>query len=218
MDTFWHLKDKNAQITWIHVDSPEFKSYGRVIEIDSSIYLKAVEEELLNMDTSRVVYKASVPELEKLNVQNQELSDKVYGQMPIQVGYCYGYNSTMNAMEWHHGSEVNITGTDTVLLLATFDKVEQERGEPTFNSKETKAVFIPKGYAVEIYSMILHFAPIQVNEKGFFTLVILPKGTNSPLESETKDDYLVATNKWLITHPDMKRGNGIVGENIKILY
>ncbi|HZJ57539.1 MAG TPA: DUF4867 family protein [Clostridia bacterium] len=218
MKTFEQLKNKNPQVTWIHADDPKLSPYGRVLDIDTSAYLKVVEEEFADLGTTRVVYNASSPEFEALEDQNREVSDKVYGQMPIQVGCCYGFNSAMNAMEWHHGSEVNVMATDTVLLLATFDKVDQGDGKLTFDSKDSVAVFVPKGYAIEVYSMVLHFAPIQVDENGFFVLVILPQDTNTPLKRENEDDYLVAVNKWLIAHPDLGRRNDITGPNIKIAY
>ena len=94
-----------------------------------------VEEKYADLGTTRVVYNASSPEFEALKDLNQEVSDRVFGQMPIQVGCCYGFNSAMNAMEWHHGSEVNVMATDTVLLLATFDKVNQKDGKLTFDSR-----------------------------------------------------------------------------------
>jgi hypothetical protein len=218
MSTFEQLKDKNPHVTWIHADDPEFAPYGRVLDIDVSPYLKVVEEKYADLGTTRVVYNASSPEFEALKDLNQEVSDRVFGQMSIQVGCCYGFNSAMNAMEWHHGSEVNVMATDTVLLLATFDKVNQKDGKLTFDSKDAVAVFVPKGYAIEVYSMVLHFAPINVDENGFFTLVILPLDTNTPLKRESRDEYLIAVNKWLIAHPDLGRRNDITGPNIKITY
>ncbi|MNN69991.1 hypothetical protein D3C81_1858190 [compost metagenome] len=55
--------------------------------------------------------------------------------------------------------------------------------------------------AVELYSTTLHYAPCKVSDKGFMTLVILPEGTNFPLESHMiRNPLLVKKNKFLMLH------------------
>ena len=44
-----------------------------------------------------VAYVPSVPELEALPVF-EELQNKIYGELPIQVGYCNGHNKKLNAL------------------------------------------------------------------------------------------------------------------------
>ena len=57
---------------------------------------------------------------------------------------------------------------------------------------------------------------------GFGCVVVLPKGTNLPLEGQHKDRMLAAKNKWLIAHSECKkqvdlgRVIGITGKNINI--
>jgi hypothetical protein len=54
----------------------------------------------------------------------------------------------------------------------------------------------------------------------FKNVVILPRGTNTPLEMPSDDKMLISKNKWLIVHPDftkqveLGRVVGLVGENI----
>ena len=77
---------------------------------------------------------------------------------------------------------------------------------------------------VEIYSSTLHFCPCEVSKEGFGCIVILPKGTNLPLEEEEADPFLFRKNKWLIAHEENKdliqKGvtPGITGTNIRINY
>ena len=79
-----------------------------------------------------------------------------------------------------------------------------------------------EGESVELYSTTLHFCPINVKDTPFTNVVVLPKGTNTPLESPTSDKRLISKNKWLIIHKDFKvqvelgRDIAIVGENIVI--
>ena len=60
------------------------------------------------------------------------------------------------------------------------------------------------------------------DDKVFKNVVILPRGTNTPLTVASDDKKLVARNKWLVCHGeskkhvDMGRVIGIVGENIVV--
>ena len=75
---------------------------------------------------------------------------------------------------------------------------------------------------MELYQTTLHFCPAQTDKKVFYNVVILPKGTNEPLERPTKDKRLTHKNKWLICHPEstkmiaLGRQVGLKGENITL--
>lgn len=98
-------------IKQISVMEPEFKKYGKVIGgYDLKEILQKMEETPCPDD---VVYVASVKELEDLKIA-EELADGVYGQMPIQIGYCNGHNRKLNALEYHRDSEINIAVSDMV--------------------------------------------------------------------------------------------------------
>ena len=108
-------------IKQISVMDTEFKKYGKVIEgYDLKEILRKMEETPCPDD---VVYVASVKELEELKIA-EELADGVYGQMPVQIGYCNGHNRRLNALEYHRDSEINIAVTDMVLLLAKEEEIE----------------------------------------------------------------------------------------------
>ena len=100
------------------------------------------------------------------------------------------------------------------------DLTEMEDGK--FESKNLKAFLFKEGDSAELYATTLHFCPGMPDGKVFKNVVVLPKGTNLPLENESTDKFLHAKNKWIIVHPefkrlvDMGRVVGIVGENIKI--
>ena len=111
-----------------------------------------------------VVYVASVKELEDLKIA-EELADGVYGQMPIQIGYCNGHNRKLNALEYHRDSEINIAVSDMVLLLAKEEEVEDDYTLDT--SKGKKHFFVPAGTMIEVYATTLHYAPCQTSDKRF---------------------------------------------------
>ncbi|MEG1134041.1 MAG: DUF4867 family protein [Cellulosilyticaceae bacterium] len=195
-----------------------FKKYGKVIkDIDFVELIQKMQEIPVTQD---VVYVPSAAELESLEVFDQ-LQVAAYGEMPIQIGYCNGNNYMLNALEYHRSSEINVAATDAILLLGSQQDITEDL---TYDTSKVEAFLLPKGCAVEIYATTLHYAPCNAGEEGFRVVIILPKGTNYPLEkthTEGEDCYLAATNKWLLGHADggqLPEGMpvGLVGENICI--
>jgi len=203
----------------INVCSPEFRPYGRVITgYDVDGLMKAMESTPLPED---VVYVASVPELEALPI-GAELSDGIYGQMEIQLGYCNGHNKKLNALEYHRDSEVNLAVTDLVLLLGRQQDIEEDF---TYDTSKVKAFLVPAGTLVEVYATTLHYAPCQTEDSGFRCVVVLPRGTNTDLDHKPQvkcgeEKLITARNKWLIGHEEggLDEGAwiGLKGENISL--
>ena len=206
-------------IKQISVMDTEFKKYGKVIEgYDLKEILQKMEETPCPDD---VVYVASVKELEELKIA-EELADGVYGQMPVQIGYCNGHNRRLNALEYHRDSEINIAVTDMVLLLAKEEEIEDDH---TLDTSKVKAFFVPAGTMIEVYATTLHYAPCQTSAKGVRCVVVLPKGTNGelshrPENKSGEEKLLAAVNKWLIGHEEggLPEGSfiGLKGENIEV--
>ena len=84
-----------------------------------------------------------------------------------------------------------------------------------------------------MFQTTLHLSPLKVNDTGFKGIVVLPKGTNTPLSVEeksllTNEDpeqiLLLQRNKWVIAHPEreplIKQGAfpGIIGPNKEMYY
>ena len=203
----------------LNVSSPEFRPYGRVISgYDVSGLMKAMESTPL---PEGVVYVASVPRLEALPI-GRELSDGIYGQMGIQLGYCNGHNKKLNALEYHRDSEVNLAVTDLVLLLGRQQDIEEDF---TYDTSKVKAFLVPAGTLVEVYATTLHYAPCQTADSGFRCVVVLPRGTNTDLDHKPQvrcgeEKLITARNKWLIGHEEggLDEGAwiGLKGENISL--
>jgi Domain of unknown function (DUF4867) len=215
------LKELNRHITINHAEDSLFKQYGKVIDSYNFEELKPyMEQSIIPKDGNE--YVASVTEMEQTKVK-EDIQLNFYGGMPIQIGYCNGPNSTLNGLEYHKSSEINVMMTDLVLLLGKVQDIENNH----YDAKNVDAFFFPKGTAVEIYATTLHFAPCKVEDQGFKAVVILPAGTNEPLEKvvekkSEEDELLFMKNKWLLAHPErevlINRGAypGIRGENIRI--
>lgn len=200
-----------------HVEDKKFKKYGRVVKgIDFTGLVSALEQTPCPED---VVYVAGVPELEALPVM-RELTVKTYGELPIQIGYCNGHNSKLNALEYHRNSEINVAATDAVLLVGC----QQDIGDDfTYDTSLVEAFLLPEGTAVELYATTLHYAPCGVDGEGFRVAIVLPKGTNLELEQNHaggEDRHLTAKNKWLLGHPEggLPDGSpmGLMGKNLNV--
>lgn len=199
------------------VTDEKFKAYGRVVTgIDFSELCKAMEETPCPED---VIYVPGDPKLEALPVM-KELTDKTYGELPIQIGYCNGHNCMLNAFEYHRSSEINVAATDAILILGRQQDITEDF---TYDTSLAEAFLIPAGTAVEVYATTLHYAPCGVNGQGFRVTVVLPKGTNLDLEAahaEGEDGHLTAKNKWLLGHPEggLPEGSpmGLIGKNLNI--
>ena len=96
------------------ITDPAFRKYGKILTgID---FTGLVEEMQKTPCPDNVIYEPSIAELEALPVYG-ELQRVCYGELPIQVGYCNGYNKKLNAVEYHRSSELDIAASDAILLL-----------------------------------------------------------------------------------------------------
>lgn len=195
------------------VNDKEFAKYGKVLDLDTKDILKAWEN--IEMPQEGSIYKASLDEFEALPIKD-EIEKQIFGELDAEIGICYGHSHSLNGLEWHKCSEVNVGLTDLILLLG--DVRELEDG-CRYNSANVKAFMLKKGEAIEVYSTTLHFCPIETSSEGFGCVVGLTKGTNLPLDNEPADKLLFRKNKWIIAHEDnaalIARGvvPGIYGEN-----
>lgn len=115
------------------VTDPLFKEYGKIID---SVELTELLAEMKHTPVPEdVVYVASEPKLEALAVM-KELTDKTYGELPIQIGYCNGHNRKLNALEYHRSSEVDVAATELVLMLGKQQDITEEF---TYDTSKVKA-------------------------------------------------------------------------------
>lgn len=151
-----------------------------------------------------------------------EVSEHLYGGMPVQLGWCNGHNTKLNCLEYHRDSEYNLGTEDFILLLAKRDEIE----DGVLDTAKVKAFKVPAGTLVEVFATTLHYAPCHCDAaKGFRVLVALPRGTNTERAVMTakipEDEYMTARNKWLLAHPESNEAKGgakigLSGENIDI--
>lgn len=201
------------------VESAEFERYGKVIsDIDS----KQAIELLKNTPVPKegIVYVASEPTLETPELVNQ-FQNQVFGGLKIQIGYCNGHNRTLNCLEYHRNSELNICEKDTLLMVAPINAIHNG-----IIDTESVEVFLMKaGTAVLFYETTLHYAPCTGDGEEYFRMCcVLPRDTNTTrpegIGTVGEASFLTHNNKWLFAHKDSPEGRSkltagkLIGENI----
>ena len=203
------------------VFDPEFKPYGQVVTGLEEAVAEILEVLKDAPQGPGVEYVPEDAELQELPAM-VEISEHLYGGMPVQLGWCNGHNTKLNCLEYHRDSEFNLGTEDFILLLAKQDEIV----DGILDTARVRAFRAPAGVLVECYATTLHYAPCHCDpEKGFRMLVALPQGTNTEKPVITpktpEDKLLLACNKWLLAHPESPEAAngayvGLTGENIDI--
>lgn len=200
------------------IDDPAFRRYGRIVQgIDFSDLVEAIRRETPLPDG--VAYEPSIVALEATKAA-KELQRQTYGELPIEVGYCNGHNYKLNAIEYHRSSEINVAATDAILIVGMQQDITDDF---KYDTSRMEAFLVPAGTAVELYATTLHYAPCSADDGGFQVGIVLPAGTNYPLQEKHEgweDALLAAQNKWLIGHAegglDAGAHIGLVGKNLDV--
>ncbi|MDR1031017.1 MAG: DUF4867 family protein [Treponema sp.] len=196
-----------------------FNEYGIVLEGYDFKDMIRVLENHTEKPVDRVIYVPSDSGLEMLPVF-KELENRLFGGLSIQAGYCNGYNTMLNCLEYHRGSEAFVAADDLVLLLAR----KQELVDFKIDTSQVEAYMVPKGTGLLYYETTLHYAPAKA-DGSFRSVILLPRATNTKMPeiktANKEDKLLFSRNKWLIAHsesPEAKQGAvvGLMGKNIDI--
>ncbi|HRV27356.1 MAG TPA: DUF4867 family protein [Spirochaetia bacterium] len=223
------IKAKNCHLEFLNDNHSALPRYGKHLTIAGIDALIEQADRQIVINSDQNTYVASDPVLD--TPENRKLFMSYFGGIEIQIGWVAGPNSTMNGMEYHKSNEIIVAVTDQVLLLGLQSDIDARY---QFESKKAKALYLNRGSCFELMPGTLHLSPCKTDDRGFKSLIILPKGTNLPLESftyeqsgsdtVTEERLLFMKNKWLIAHPERKplieKGAhpGIVGENIRVWY
>ena len=104
--------------------------------------------------------------------------ERLYADMPYQLGYCAGENESADTMVRHGGSAFVCGESEFTLAV-------RHRWE-----SETERFTVPAGQLTEIYGDTLRSAPLG---RGFRVLVILPFATNTDWQGA---DGAIFRNTW----------------------
>ena len=160
----------------LSVNSKEFAPYGKVLEgYDTAELVRALGGTPI---TDGVEYVMSEPELERLSI-TKELGVRAFGGLEIQLGWCNGHNTKLNALEYHRNSEINIGADDYILLLALVTDID-ENGR--LDTSKVKAFKAPAGAVVQVAANKWLLAHAESAEAKQGALVLLD-GVNTDISN-----------------------------------
>lgn len=216
----------NKELNIKSVFDESFTPYGKPISLKTQkALINFLDKDTLIPEKGNI-YIPSVEEWEKENIV-EELSP--YFKKEVQIGYCNGQNTHLNALEWHNCDEINVYATDAVLFLATIEDLDENF---ILDESKIKSFFVPKNTSILLYNTTLHYSPCKVNPSGFKAIIVLEKDTNTDIDKESKqllekseDRYkslILKKNKYIICHKDATTLTlqnvkvGIKGQNLKV--
>ena len=202
------------------ITAPTFRPYGRVVQgYDFDPLIEAMRTRPI--PRQGVEYVPSDPALEALPIFRQFFRH-FYGGLPSALGYCMGHNRKLNALEYHRGSEVNVSVTDYIVIVGRQQDIAPDG---YYDTGLVELFYVPAGLAVEFYATTLHYCACHVSDQGYAHATFLPQGTNCPLPEDfspmtEEDKILLAQNKWLLAHKDGGFGPNfpvrLTGENLTL--
>ncbi len=215
------------------IESDDFRSFGRIIKNLKTEELIRCAEEETDVPQEGNIYVPSFEEFEALEITD-EMRHVYFGGMEIQTGYCNGKNSTFNGFEYHKAPEINVAVTDYCLALGHSWEISEDL---KYDVSQAKVFYVKKGTVYEMFGTTLHLSPMKVSEGGFKAVVVLPRGTNTPLDEDQRRraeeaalsgdneaGLLLQKSKWIISHPDreplIRQGAypGVTGPNMEVRY
>jgi len=220
------LRRLNPALRIVHARSAEFAEFGRVLEKCPTAGL--VDWMSANVPIGDgVSYQRSVTNLEDLarpdgRTWRQWASACFFGGAGAQAGWVAGRNTSLGAFEYHKSSELLVAATPLLLFLGRLSELENfER----FDVAQVVGVVVDRGVALELYATSLHLSPLMVDRGGFRAAIILPAGTNAPLEGADaslpgEEGLLRGERKWLLAcagSRQEKLGARVGMENLELI-
>ncbi|TVP85491.1 MAG: DUF4867 family protein [Acholeplasmataceae bacterium] len=219
-----YLSTLNPHLTIMALTDQRFRSYGRMMTHEP---FEQVIKHLLDAVPMPAEGNRYVPHDSKLAacLDMALIQHQCFGDLKIQIGYVNGYNSRLNALEYHKSSEIVVAATGMVLLLGKTEDIIDDM----YDSNKLIAVYVEPGQVLELFGSTLHFSPCKIEPAGFKAAIILPWGTNTETSKASvylhqEDRWLFKKNKWLLAHPENRQAIesgaiiGIKGPNIEINY
>ena len=150
-----------------------------------------------------------------------QIEKQIFGGLKVQIGYCNGHNRTLNCLEYHRNSELNICEKDTLLMVAPMTAIH----DGILDSEAVETFLMKAGTAVLFYETTLHYAPCTGDNQDYFRMCcVLPRDTNTArpegVTHAGEAGFLTHNNKWLFAHKDSPEAQAkittgkLIGEKI----
>lgn len=217
--TYQKLLGLNILLYPAPVDDPKFQPYGRARwDFDTTAFVDALKAAFQGQMGTQAVYEPAVSSLQDQPLVS-EIQKSIYGDQPVQVGWTYGKNDTLDLMEYNGVTVTLVTAYPVVLFVGGKDKLDTTAW--TFDTAQATAIYVPENTVVELGPNTLHSLPIRVlNSTGELTAVIAPQGLGVEAASPGSgmDQALVAKDRWVFAMPGVPGGYyaGLTGSKISI--
>ena len=215
-ETYQKLLGLNILLYPPPVDDPKFEAFGTAHwDLDATAFTQAMKSAFKGQMDTTAVYEPQVAALQDDPLVAQ-IQEKIYNGDPVQVGWIYGKNPSLDYLEYN-GKPVTLVTTEPVVLFLG-DKAKLDAATWKFDVGNTTAFYIPANAVVTINPEVLRSAPIRIADgTGQLTAVILPEGVGVGPASPGSgmDQALVATDRWIFALPGVPGGyyEGLTGKN-----
>lgn len=201
------------------VDDPKFEPFGVAHwDLDAAAFAQAMQSAFTGQMDATAVYEPQVEALQD-DALVAQIQEKIYNGEPVQVGWIYGKNPSLDYLEYNGKPVTLITSEPVVLFLG--DKGKLDTAAWKYDVANTSAFFIPANTVVTLNPEILRSAPIRVADgTGQLTAIITPQGVGVEPASPGSgmDQALVANDRWIFAFPGVMGGyyEGLTGSNKSI--
>jgi hypothetical protein len=199
------------------VDEASFDAYGSAHwELDPADFTTMMRNNFNGEMGARATYEPVVDALSE-HPLIQEIQDTIYGGEAVQVGWTFGNNGSLDALQYNGVKVTLVTAEDAVIFVGSKDKFDEAAG--SYNTKDTKAYYVPTNAVVELKPESLYSMPVRViKSTGQLTAIIVPAGVGLEPASPGSgfDQGLVANDLWIFGLPDSSDYQGLTGGNIAI--
>ena len=197
-----------------------FADYGRVVAGYDTRALCSDLERLIPLSQStdycpRAAILNGLP-------QRHFFQNNLFGGLPVQFGYCCGFNTRLDCLEYHKSNEFFLGTVDYIWLLAKRSDMKDWQ----VNTRCIVPFVVPAGVVVELYSTTLHYMPCTADARtGFRVMAVSLEGTGGAkpsIDMDSDEDRLLwGCNKWLLSHAETAEAalgtwQGLVGGNIDV--
>lgn len=217
--TYQQLLGLNILLYPAPADDPKFEPFGKVRwELDATEFAQSLKAAFTGQKGEQAAYEPAVAALQDLPLVAQ-IQETIYDGQPVQVGWTYGNNASLDLMEYNGVTVTLVTADPVVLFVGGKDKVDGTAG--TFNTSDAVAIYIPENSVVELGPNTLRSMPVRVlDATGQLTAVIVPQGVGieAAQAGQGMDQALVAKDRWVFSLPETPGGYfaGLKGSNIRI--
>jgi Domain of unknown function (DUF4867) len=198
------------------VDDPKFEPFGTAHwDLDATAFAQAMKSAFKGQMDTTAVYEPQVDAL-KDDPLVAQIQEKTYNGEPVQVGWIYGKNPSLDYLEYN-GKPVTLVTTEPVVLFLG-DKAKLDTATWKFDTGNASAFYLPANAVVTINPEVLRSAPIRVTDgTGQLTAIITPQGVGAEPASSGSgmDQALVAKDRWIFALPGIPGGyyEGLTGSN-----